>query len=653
MKLSVIIVNYNVEYFLEQCLYSVRKACLGLDSEVWVVDNDSIDGSLKMVQSKFPEVNVIANKTNTGFSKANNQAIQQARGEYVLLLNPDTIVEEDTFLKVVNFMDSHQDAGGLGVKMVDGKGKFLPESKRGLPTPSVAFYKIFGLSTLFPGSKTFGKYHLTYLNNEETHCVDVLSGAFMLLRKTALDKTGLLDEDYFMYGEDVDLSYRITKAGYKNYYFPGTRIVHYKGESTKKSSVNYVFTFYNAMAIFAGKHFSKSNARLFITLINLAIYFRASLSLGRRFALKAFIPVLDAFTIYGGVLLLKNYWESVIFQGGGHYPPGFIFIALPLYTAVWILAIFLSGGYDRPFKLLKVFQGVFVGTVVILTAYGLLNESMRYSRALILFGAIWGAFGLTAIRFALHLSGLKAYRIGFEENRRYAIIGHHDECERVAEILRRTHQQPGFIGFVGTETSELGNYEYIGKLSQIRDIIRIYGIHEVIFCGRDVSSQEIIDQMADLQELEVDYKTAPPESMSIIGSNSISTTGDLFIVDINSIAKPRNLRNKRFFDISLALVLLLSYPALLFVVKQKAGLFANIIKVLFGKKSWIGFSKHLDKKHRLPKVKMGVLTPDDAWPLETFEEKTSLKLNLLYARDYRVMNDLTIIYRAFGKLGQG
>jgi GT2 family glycosyltransferase len=652
MKLSIIIVNYNVEFFLEQCLYSVRKACAGLDTEVWVVDNNSIDGSLKMVQTKFPEVKIIANKTNTGFAKANNQAIRVAKSEYILLLNPDTIVEEDTFTKVIEFMDSHAEAGGLGVKMVDGKGKFLPESKRGLPTPSVAFYKIFGLSTLFPSSKTFGKYHLTYLNNEETHCVDVLSGAFMLLRKTALEKTGLLDEDYFMYGEDVDLSYRITKAGYKNYYFPGTRIIHYKGESTKKSSVNYVFTFYNAMAIFAGKHFSKSNAKIFITLINFAIYFRATLSIARRFALKVFIPLLDALTIYGGTLLLKNYWEGVIFQSGGHYPPGFIFIALPIYTATWILAIFISGGYDRPFKLLKVFQGVFIGTVVILTAYGLLDESLRYSRALILFGAIWGALGITAIRFALHVSGLKAYRIGFEENRRYVIVGHQDECERVAEILRRTHQQPGFIGFVGTEASERGGSEYIGKLNQIKDIIRIYGIHEVIFCGRDVTSQEIIDQMADLQELEIDYKTAPPESMSIIGSNSISTTGDLYIVDINSIAKPRNLRNKRFFDLSLATLLLLAFPVLLFIVVHRAGLIKNILQVLIGKKTWVGFGKTIDSKHRLPKIKPGVLTPDDAWPLETFEEKTSLKLNLLYARDYRVINDLTIIYRAFGKLGQ-
>ncbi|MGD9494005.1 MAG: glycosyltransferase family 2 protein, partial [Bacteroidales bacterium] len=229
MKLSVVIVNYNVEHFLEQCLASVRLAMKGIDGEVFVVDNNSVDGSVQMVKNKYPEFILIDNKENLGFAKANNQAIRQSRGEYILLLNPDTVVEETTFSKVIDFMDRTPDAGGLGVMMVDGKGKFLPESKRGLPTPEVSFYKIFGLSSLFPRSKRFGKYHLSYLDKQKIHQVEVLSGAFMLLRSETLDKTGLLDETFFMYGEDIDLSYRILKAGYKNYSFPETRIIHYKG----------------------------------------------------------------------------------------------------------------------------------------------------------------------------------------------------------------------------------------------------------------------------------------------------------------------------------------------------------------------------------------------------------------------------------------
>ena len=216
MKLSVIIVNYNVKHFLEQCLNSVRIAAKHVDCDVWMVDNNSVDHSVEMTQKKFPEVKIIANKVNTGFSVANNQAIKKSNSDYVLLLNPDTVVEEYTFKMVVDFMDEHPDAGGLGVKMLDGNGNFLPESKRGLPTPAVAFYKIFGLSSIFPKSKIFGKYHLGYLDKNETHAVDILSGAFMLMRKKTLDEVGLLDETFFMYGEDIDLSYRIIKSGYKN-----------------------------------------------------------------------------------------------------------------------------------------------------------------------------------------------------------------------------------------------------------------------------------------------------------------------------------------------------------------------------------------------------------------------------------------------------
>ena len=243
IDLSIIIVNYNVEYFLEQCLNSVMLAAKNVNSEVIVVDNNSSDGSIEMLKAKFPKVQVIQNSENVGFSKANNQGIKIGKGKYILLLNPDTVIDEQTLTKITDRMNADDQIGGLGVRMVDGKGVFLPESKRGLPTPLVAFYKIFGLSSIFKKSKRFGRYHLSYLDEFEENEIDILSGAFMCMRKSVLDKIGLLDEAFFMYGEDIDLSYRIQKAGYKNIYFPQTTIIHYKGESTKKSSVNYVFVF--------------------------------------------------------------------------------------------------------------------------------------------------------------------------------------------------------------------------------------------------------------------------------------------------------------------------------------------------------------------------------------------------------------------------
>ncbi|MBK8497587.1 MAG: glycosyltransferase family 2 protein [Flavobacteriales bacterium] len=220
MKLSVIIVNYNVRAYLEQCLRTVFTALEGIEGDVFVVDNQSTDGSVEMVREKFPQVKLIANADNVGFSRANNQAIRASNADYVVLLNPDTVVGEDVFRKVIAFLDGHPKAGGLGVKMIDGTGHFLPESKRGLPTPAVAFYKIIGLTRLFPHSRIFGRYHLGHMPENGTARIEILSGACMFLRKKTLDEVGLLDESFFMYGEDIDLSYRITLGGYENWYFP-------------------------------------------------------------------------------------------------------------------------------------------------------------------------------------------------------------------------------------------------------------------------------------------------------------------------------------------------------------------------------------------------------------------------------------------------
>ena len=362
MDLSIIIVNYNVRHFLEQCLYSVQEAIDKLkqeqgDAEVFVVDNNSVDGSVGEVRKKFPGVKIIENKENLGFSSANNQAIAASSGRYVLLLNPDTVVEEDTFRKCVDFMDKHPDAGALGVKMIDGKGAFLPESKRALPTPAVSFYKMFGLASLFPRSRRFSKYHLGYLDNNETHSVDVLAGAFMFMRKETLEKTGYLDETFFMYGEDIDLSYRIIQAGYHNYYYPGTTIIHYKGESTKKGSLNYVKMFYQAMIIFAGKHFSSRKAKTFSILINIAIYFRAALSLARRFVSSIYRPLLDGCIIYLGYLFVLPLWEQVRFDTVDYYPLQFLQLVVPAYILIWLISIYYSGGYDKPMRFFSFLKG--------------------------------------------------------------------------------------------------------------------------------------------------------------------------------------------------------------------------------------------------------------------------------------------------------
>ncbi|MBK7182895.1 MAG: glycosyltransferase [Bacteroidetes bacterium] len=651
MKLSVIIVNYNVQHFLEQCLHSVRKASKNVSLEVFVVDNNSVDGSVEMVKEKFPEVLLIENKKNTGFSYANNQAIKVSKGEYVLLLNPDTVVEEDTFEKVIGFMDAHPNAGGLGVKMLDGKGNFLPESKRGLPTPSVAFYKIFGLSKLFPKSKTFGKYHLGYLNKDQTNEVDILSGAFMLMRKSVLDKIGLLDETFFMYGEDIDLSYRIILGGYKNYYFPETRIIHYKGESTKKSSVNYVFVFYRAMVIFAEKHFSQNNAKLFSFLINLAIYLRAGAAITARFLKSIALPTFDFGIILAGLFLIKDYYEkNYKFIEGGSYSSSLVAIAFPSYIFIWMFTVYLSGGYDKPVRLFRILRGVLVGTGIILIGYALLPEEYRFSRALILLGMGWIAIAYLISRLTLHIVGIKAYNLNPDKSKRIAIIGTSDEYERVNNLLKQTSINSSFIGFISADKNGTNHTNYVGTIEQIEEVIEIYKINEVIFCSRDISSQGIIDYMHTLVSADVDFKIAPPESLSIIGSNSIDTAGDLYIIDVNSISKPKNKRNKRLFDFLSSTLFIILFPILVLFQENKLGFLKNMLSVLIGIKSWVGYGS--DKHEHLPKLKPSVLSPVDAIKNSSITTDTRNRLHLVYSKDYKIENDLNIIWKAFKKLGR-
>lgn len=624
-----------------------------MECEVFVVDNNSVDGSLQMVREKFPEVILIANKENTGFSRANNQAMRIAKGEYILLLNPDTVVEENTFRKVVAFMDAHPDAGGLGVQMIDGKGNFLPESKRGLPTPSVAFYKIFGLSKLFPKSKTFGRYHLGYLDKNATHEVEILSGAFMLMRKAALDKVGLLDEDYFMYGEDIDLSYRIILGGYKNYYFHDTRIIHYKGESTKKSSVNYVFVFYRAMVIFARKHFSQKNAKLFSFLINMAIWLRAGAAIATRFIKAIALPAFDGAIILAGMYFVKGYYESKVklAYAGGYYQNELVNIFFPLYTFVWIVSVYYSGGYDKPVRLLKIMRGILIGTIGILVVYSLLPELYRFSRAMILFGAGLSMISLSFTRILFHALGIKSMRMDAGGPQRVVIAGSPEECDRVKNLVAQTGITPGFTGFVST-SQEANGSNVLGRFDQLSEIVNIYSIDEIIFCAKDISAQEIIDRMAELGDSrKVSYKIAPPESLSIIGSNSIDTAGDLYVIDINSVSKPVNRRNKRVVDFSVAFGFLLVFPLLMWTQKNPIGFVGNIFRVLFGNRSWVGYAPGKNHDMNLPKIRTGVLNPLIALPEQQRTEDIRVRLNILYAKDYKISNDLRILRKGFRSLG--
>ncbi|NBV56290.1 MAG: glycosyltransferase [Bacteroidetes bacterium] len=633
LKLSIVIVNYNVKHFLEQCLKSVYQAIQNIEAEVFVVDNNSIDGSQDMVRSSFTDVKLIANSKNTGFSTANNQAIKESKGEYVLLLNPDTVVPENCFQALLEFADKTPDLGGCGIPMYDGQGNYLPESKRGLPTPEVAFYKMIGLNKLFPKSKKFGKYHLGYLAPDQNHEVEILAGAFMLIRKKVLDKIGLLDETFFMYGEDIDLSYRITKAGWKNYYFAGSRIIHYKGESTKKLSTNYVKVFYKAMVIFAEKHYAGSNQKLFKLFINMAIYGRASLSLVSNLIQRFWMVTLESILLFGSLYLLKEYWEEHI-KGITAYPKEMLTIHLPYYTLIWLLSMGFNGSYQAPFNFSKLIRSILMGTLVILMIYGLLPNHLHFSRGIILFGTLVVTAVLFSWRSLYHLLKYKTLDFSQKSNIKSVLIGSEKKWSELSEILSSYQKNYQQIGFISDKKSD--SPHWLGTRKQLKEIIHIYGVNELIFSNETVSTKYTIQIMNELGP-NINYFTIPSASNFVIGSQSKNSNGLYFGQQIElNLSRNEYRSQKRFFDIFTSLILILISPFLILFKKTRDKL-THSIAVLFGKKTWVGYAS---KSKDLPTIKPGVYTTD--YQLKDKSSSFQKNLDLLYAKNYSVYTDLRI-----------
>ena len=650
MQLSIVIVNYNVKFFLEQCLVSVLEASKNIDTEIWVVDNNSVDGSVAMVREKFPQVHLIANNDNPGFSRANNQALRQVTGEYVLLLNPDTLVEKDTFEKCISFMEEHPDCGGLGVKMINGEGQYLPESKRGFPTPEVAFYKISGLIKLFPKSPKIARYYMGHLSENDTNEIEILPGAYLMIRKTVMDKIGLLDETFFMYGEDIDFSYRILLGGYKNYYLPSARIIHYKGESTKKGSMNYVYTFYNAMVIFAQKHLSQSNAKIYTLFIKIAIWLRASISFLKRLGSNAIIPLLDFVLIFIGFCGIKNIWATMKANNINYYPEEYTHFVIPIYVLIWLFCIFICGGYRKPVKLAHIAKGLAVGTCALLVFYSLLDETQRYSRALILLGSIWAIISVVGLRGILHALHLRNYEFLPNKRKAYLVVGDYEETSRVANLFHQMGLEPGFVGFVNANTND-ENKHFIGNINQLKDLIHFYKIDEIIFCAKNITTEKIISLMANLQSTNVEYKIAPQESQFIIGSNSIHSTEDLYTVTITPLSSAENKQNKRIFDATMAAIILVISPILFLFQRHKKTFFAHCLAVLVGKYSWVGYcneNKNEQNNNSLPRIKKGIFSPKDI--AKTTSIANNEHINWMYARNYKVATDLIILLRNINKI---
>ncbi|MBL8010026.1 MAG: glycosyltransferase [Flavobacteriales bacterium] len=637
MKLSVIIVNYNVRAYLEQCLRAVFAAMEGVPGEVFVVDNQSTDGSVEMVRERFPQVRLLANTENVGFSRANNQAIREAKGDHILLLNPDTIVGEDVFRTVVAYMDADPKVGGVGVKMIDGTGRFLPESKRGLPTPAVAFYKIIGLARLFPRSSVFGRYHLGHLPEDRTARIEILSGACMFLRKRTLDEVGLLDESFFMYGEDIDLSYRITLGGYENHYVPQARILHYKGESTKKSSVNYVFVFYNAMAIFARKHFTRKGPDLFSALIRGAIYLSAAGALLSRFFHRALLPLLDA-TALAALLLLAGPHVGVMQWADG--APRHL---LPFLSAA-LTCLALFGAYDRPIRLGHAVKGAAAATLLMAAWWSWRMQAWPGTWALLTCLVLMTGTAF-AIRGLLHLLRVKGYALRPSHRLRIAAIGSPERARQALDLLWQTHFG---LGRQLVEPPEV--LQRTKRTAELCRNLRDQRYDEVVLCAGDLTWTTVIDALERLRTSGAVFKIAQPDGQAIISPNSIESLQDLLVLEAHAVNSPASRRTKRIADVVVSVVLMLTLPVNLWFVRQRRGYVANLWQVLLGRRTWVGYHRHPARAAKLPHLQRGVLDPVRALGVPA-DALIVDRLNLMYAKDYRVWDDLRYIRRGFALMG--
>ena len=626
IDLSVVIVNYNVREFLEQTLRSVFRAQADLNMEVFVVDNNSVDGSPAMVRTHFPEVRLIVNAGNAGFSAANNQAIRKARGRYVLVLNPDTIVQENTLVTLVRFLDEHPEAGAAGCKILHPDGTFALESRRAFPTPRVAFFRMTGLAALFPRSPVFGRYNMTHLPENETAEVDALSGSCMMLRRAALDEAGLFDEEFFMYGEDIDLCYRIQQARWKIYYTPETEIIHYKGQSTRKGELRYVRLFYGAMLRFTEKHFESRYSKLLALLLRCGILLRAGMSLAAKFGRIAAWPFLDFCMVYASAGILATTYASML---GTRVVPLFFTVVAPIYGLGSVTGIAALGGYRRKNSFRSVPVGILAGFLLV-AALSFFVKTIAFSRLVVLLTLpvavllSWTARWIRMRRDAEPMHGRHA-----------VLVGHRDEAIRLHNMLAR-HPRPPFSlkGFVTTdeempvrngsdsntapgrgldeETSgddpgdsmENANPAWLGRTGQLRDMVRLGMIHDVVFASATLSNRSIFRYIQELHDLNVHIRILADGRDHVIGRASVDDlsmvnlveTGDAFVHVRPSAG--RRLLEKGIAAIGLAVHPVLAATARLAGKNSLPARLASKTKkfpdILLGRRALIGYDETTD-----------------------------------------------------------
>jgi len=568
--LTIIIVNYNVKEFLANCLKSVQKASVGLSTEIFVVDNASTDGSIPFLKKRFPDVSYIENKKNLGFGKANNQAIKQASGNYTLLLNPDTLLQEDTFRVLIDHMDSNENCGACGCKILNPDGTFAPESRRSIPTVSTALYKAVGLTAIFPKSKLFGAYYQGWIDEDEGGEIPVLSGSFMFFRTACLEELCGFDERFFMYGEDIDLCYRTTKEGWSIHYVPETSIIHYKGESTKKNELAYNRVFNDALYKFFEKHFTSRYSGLFKFLIFWAIQFRAVASFfvnnirSYRYIITDLIVINVA--LITGMFIRSSFDPDGIFS---MFAPQFLWLNL-----IWsLLYLFFAQLYgiinEHKLSIVGSLKAVLF-SFLMLVAITFFIRSLAFSRIILAVSFMIGFLVIGFLRFR-RVNQIKSTKFsrGKVSPLRMLLVGVGDNTEQLVNTIKgKARWQVEIAGLVRQEgqspieNPELLDYD-VGTVSNLRTLIRTTRAEVVVFLLESVSHKELLDSIQSLRDVDVEVKVIPQNMNFILGKADVEYLDDITVVDLHlPFFNPIQMWLKRTFDLimgSIGLILLLPF----------------------------------------------------------------------------------------------
>jgi GT2 family glycosyltransferase len=654
--LSIIIVNYNVKEFLKNLIDSIKRASINLNTEIIIVDNASDDGSIEMIKEKFPDVVLIENKINVGFGKANNQGLRIATGKYILLINPDTLVAEDTFTNMIKFFDTQPDAGMAGCKILNPDGSIQLACRRSFPGPWTAFTKVTGLSTLFPSSKLFARYNLTYLDENQTYEVDAISGSFMMMRKEVFEKVGGFDEQFFMYGEDLDLCYRIQNAGYKIYYVHTTQIIHYKGESTKRSSIDETKIFYHAMHLFVKKHLSSS---LVVEMIlRLAIAVRTFLAFIGKKRLIIIGVVFDFIVFNLCLYFAEQLYMSYKTDWAGFSPESLpIIYSVPALIHITVSAF--AGSYrSNNLSILKVLFSLML-SFPLLTSLTFFFKQFAFSRAVVIILYSLAFFSLSLWRLIFRTAFNNLFKSEFQKQKRTLIVGTDFSTQQLANKLKQKKTDlRSIIGIIGNSNKQIGekinSFEVLGTVQNIKKIIRDFKINEVIFSSTASSYTQMMQIVSALKKEDVEFLVVGDDQDFIVGKTAVSIVEDIPLFEVKfNVSDFKMQIIKHSFDFIVAfIVLIFIYPFIFFkckISKKKSDFDIFILKtpkVLIGKFSFVGPKNDIIDQ----KIFLGKKGITGFWYYETNEKDEIEKLDFYYAKNQNIWMDIEILTRSLKKM---